>query len=175
MRKVARLGALVVVAGLLFSCAGGWTEFRSLEGGFSIDMPGTPKKQTESVPTAAGTITAHLFTQERMNDGYMAGYSDFPKQLIKASPPATLLKGGRDGAVANVGGKLLGDKMITLDGHPGIEFDFEVQSKGIRSRARVYLVDNRLYQTVVYQSQALWSEKQADRFLDSFRLRLILK
>ena len=77
------------------------------------------------------------------------------------------------GAVANVDGKLLNERRVTLQGHPGREMWVKAESNGEQGRvhARIYLVGRRLYQMLVAGSEAQFSESDAEYFLDSFQLR----
>jgi hypothetical protein len=100
---------------------------------------------------------------------YGANFCDFPA-AIKKVPPKQVFDSSRDGAIANLAGKLASEKDIKLGGHPGREIRIEVANGKQLFRVRVYLVDQRLYQVVILGTKEQATSKEADKFLDSFRL-----
>ena len=76
----------------------------------------------------------------------------------------------RDGAVANMEGKLVSEKNVKLGKHPGREIRINVAEGKRLFRVRVYLVEQRLYQVVVFGTPETATSKDADKFLDSFKL-----
>ena len=70
----------------------------------------------------------------------------------------------------NLKGKLLSEKNIKLGDTPGRETQIEVAGGKKLFRARVYLADQRMYQVVVFGTKKAATSKEADRFLDSFKL-----
>ena len=100
---------------------------------------------------------------------YGANYCDFPAEIKKA-PLRKVFDSSRDGAVANLEGKLVSESDIKLGDYPGREIRIGVEDGKQVFRARVYLVDRRLYQVVVFGSKEAATSKQADKFFDSFKL-----
>jgi hypothetical protein len=99
---------------------------------------------------------------------YGANYCDFPAK-IKKVPLKQIFDSSRDGAVGNLEGNLASEKDIKLGKHPGREIQIVAGGKRL-FRARVYLVDQRLYQVVVFGTKEAATSKEADKFLDSFKL-----
>ena len=69
MRTMLTRSRWVAAAWLAFAligCTGGdgWREFRSVDGGFSITVPGRPEQQSQRTATAFGTIEAFVFLVE---------------------------------------------------------------------------------------------------------------
>ncbi len=89
---------------------------------------------------------------------------------IKKSPIKDVLDSSRDGAVGNLKGELDSEKDIKLGDYPGREVRIAVDEGKKLFRARVYLVDQRLYQVVVFGTKDAATSKEADKFLDSFQL-----
>jgi len=147
-----------------------WKEFRSSEGAFSVLMPGTPEESTETLSTEIGPLNLHSFTVNQRERSYGVVYADYPEALVQNTDPEGILDGARDGAVAKVQGKLLSESFIDLDNHPGREIKVESSDRTATLRARVYLVNNRLYQTVWAGPKEDSSSEEVDRFLDSFEL-----
>jgi hypothetical protein len=145
-------------------------EFTSDDGGFSIAFPGDPETQTQSVPTDVGDVALTMYTVETGSAAYLAGYADYPADMVAGSDPETMLDGGRDGAVGNIDGRLLTEKHITLDGHLGRELKVESKDGKQVLYGRFYLVEARLYQIMVVTSPDGLEETVIFAFLDSFTL-----
>ncbi len=150
-----------------------WQPFTSGAGGFTISMPDEQKSDVLPMNTPVGVIDLHLFTVDLDDSAYIVGYSDYPESLVRNSSADVMLDGARDGAVANVGGKLLNERRLTLQGYPGRELWIEAEAGGQPGlvQARIYLVGRRLYQVLVAGSTTQFSESDAEFFLDSFELR----
>lgn len=148
-------------------------EFASKEGHYSVLMPGTPTESTQKVPTPAGEIVANIATVEQSRGvGYAVSYNDMPfdeNQLKEPGAVDKVLDGSANGQVTNVKGKLISQKPIKLGDYPGREVYFEVPEKG-EIRSRIFLVGKRLYQTMVQGPKVTVTSKDADKFLDSFKL-----
>jgi hypothetical protein len=171
-----RWGVLLPLALILLSGCGAasknkaeWQRFESEENRFSVLFPGTPQEFAESVPTEAGTIEAKSFVVQQGNMGFAVNVAHHPSEAVSASDPQTMIDTARDRAVSNVGGELLQEKDVTLDGHPGREIQVEIAEGQGMVRSRFYLVENRLYavQTI---SQKSGASTDVNRFLDSFQL-----
>jgi hypothetical protein len=163
--------ALVLVAVLLPGCREAeWSEFTTREGGFSVLLPGVPASETRTLNIPSGPVDLHMFGVEQDGFAYMASYNDYPDELVNQRPAATMLDGARDGAVANVQGELLGESLLTIDGHPGREIKVAASGGQLMMVARIYLVGNRLYQAAVVTDKENALSGNVVKFLDSFRL-----
>lgn len=125
-----------------------WREFTSLEGRFTILMPGQPTKESRVVDTPIGQVGLEVF-ELRAETGpylitYMVTYSDFPR--LPDNPRAALIN-ARDGTLKNAQGKLRCEKEVTRDGYPGLEITIDAPSALIKST--LYAVKQRLYQVVI--------------------------
>lgn len=163
------LGILLVLGGCDSSP---WKDFHSKAGGFSVSMPGTPVEKRQAYHTQAGPIEAHFFTVEtdRGSLVYMVVYGDYPEALMAANDKEMLLDAARDGAVGNIRGTLLGDRSISMEGHPGRELQVLSSDGRLALKMRIFLVNNRQYQVVAVTPREARSPEDRDRFLDSFRL-----
>lgn len=146
-----------------------WKEFTSKEGLFRVLMPGTPKQHTAEAESDFGKGVLHMNTAQADRTLYGAHYLDYPAEIKKA-PIQKVLDASRDGALANLEGKLVSEKDIKLDKYPGREVQIEVAEGKRLFRARVYLVEQRMYQVVVFGTKAAATSKEADKFIDSFTL-----
>ena len=107
-----------------------------------------------------------------MSEGVVYGvsYSDYSESLVKQTSTEKMLDSGRDGALANTQSKLLSESAISLDGYPGREITASSPDGKFTARVRVYLVNSRLYQTIVVIPNEVASSPDVLRFLDSFHL-----
>jgi hypothetical protein len=166
------LQLLLVAVTVLPVCADDrpdWKEFTSKEGRFKVLMPGTPKQTKADAESDFGKGVLYMNVAEAGRTMYGANYGDYPAK-IKEIPIKQVFDSSRDGAVANLEGKLATEKDIKLGKHPGREIQIEVAGGKQIFRARVYLVEQRLYQVVVFGTKATAASKEADKFLDSFKL-----
>ncbi|CAG0934853.1 hypothetical protein TFLX_03709 [Thermoflexales bacterium] len=144
-----------------------WIEYRSAEGGFTVLLPAEPEVKTQSADTAAGTVQLTMAMAEAKN--YAAGVS-FNEIPSKASgDPETLLAGGREGAAKNLKGIVVSNKPIKLGAYPGTEFVVKTPSDLIYT-ARLYLVDDRLYQILFLVPKEQLDQFDVQGFFDSFTL-----
>jgi hypothetical protein len=144
------------------------SEFKSETGGFSIATPYSLKETTQSVDTAAGKVETHMFRAEQGQEAWVVAYSELPVEIVQASDPRGMLEASRDGAVANINGELVSDAPISLNEYPGREFTASAQ--GLSLRARMFLVENRLYQIMAVVPKDKENSKEIDDFLQSFQL-----
>jgi hypothetical protein len=149
------------------------------EGGFTVQMPGKPKKQTQSVSTAVGPVTFNTFSVEHSSEAFIVGYNDFPIAATKNIDPEQLLNNAKNGAAQSVSGKVTGEKSITMAGNPGKEFvgegvSPEADSSGKRQEAtftaRIYWATPRLYQVLYVHPKGSAATETGQKFLDSFQI-----
>ena len=146
--------------------------YRSESGGFSVMIPGKPDESTQALDTPRGKIDLHLFTVQKGNRAYIVSYSDYPEEMVKQNSPQKSLDGSRDGEVRNMG-KLILEKNLSLDGHPGRELVIEGKTSDgheATSKTRIFLVGNRLYQVIFAAPRGEVSSSEMDDFLESFKL-----
>ena len=146
--------------------------FVSTAGRFSVTSPGRIVESQQAVQTAAGEITMHLFMYETSTSARLVGYADYDKELVGRVDPEELLNGTRDGAVGNVNGTLQKETSISIDGFPGrdLEFSAIIEAKFVSARARIYLVENRLYQVLALEESSTGVSDEMIAFIDSFKL-----
>jgi hypothetical protein len=169
MRWALALAAVVIVAVSALADEPKWKEFVSKPGRFKVLMPDTPEQDSGETESDYGKGTLHMHTAQAGKALFGAHYTDFPAAIRKL-PLKQVYDSSRDGAVANLKGKLLSEKDVKLGKYPGREIRIEVKGGARLFRARVFLVDRRLYQVVVFGTKETATSKDADRFLSSFRL-----
>jgi hypothetical protein len=152
-------------------------EFKSESGAFSVVVPATFKAEVRSqdLPPLTEKVDFYLFEGRQENVHYMVIYNDFPNELVKRLSPDifTSLYHSRDRAVQDLNGKLISSSDITLGSAVGVEFVADAEAgydRYIRVKHRIYFVDNRLYQVGVLAPKFGFNDKEATRYLDSFKL-----
>jgi hypothetical protein len=166
---LASLGAGCINDGVLVEGTT-WQAFTSDEGRFTVQMPGTPAKQSQEM---IGT-TMNLFSVEGPELMYGIGYADLPIPGIERESAAQIdkrLNGAVQGSVNNIQGKLTRQGNITLIGkYPGKEYEADLpQGRGI-IRSRVYIVKQRLYMLMVAGKPNLVKSDDTKKFFGSFQL-----
>lgn len=149
-----------------------WKEFSSEEGRFSVLLPRTPRQTTETVDAPSGEIDEHTFTTIYGDTTYVVSYSDYPQSLTSGDTRA-VLDALRDSAVTGFSGKLLSERSISLNGHPGRELEIQVSddSGTVIAQLRIFLVRNRLYYLYTIIPEERSSSPSVDKFLNSFKLK----
>jgi hypothetical protein len=91
--------------------------------------------------------------------------------LANASRPEVVLQSACEGTVENYHGTTKSNAPLVLDGFPGRELVFSgrYQNRPASVRARIYLVESRLYYLIVTRYDAEVEIADAARFFDSFR------
>jgi hypothetical protein len=167
---------IVVAACALAACTRGGSEWQELtvhEGGFSILMRGQPQYVRQTLDTPAGKMEAHLYAAEGPNAYFAIGYSDYPLALVLGGSAQELFAGVRDTWVRRLEGRLVSqDDRISAGKYPGYAFSAVGRAKGADAilDARLYLVDQRLYQIVAITRRHEVAQGVVNRYLDSFRL-----
>jgi hypothetical protein len=167
-----------VLAFALFLAAGcgdpNWREIASPDGGFRIRMNGAPRVEERNVETPAGKITGHWYSVEGKDSVFGVGYADYPRQLLQLAPPRNMFSGVRDSWLKRIEGRLDGNATdILLEGKwTGMEFAARGRLEGREAwmRGRLYLVDNRLYQIIVFGNKETIPAPEINRFMGSFKV-----
>jgi hypothetical protein len=170
------LPTLILVATVLVACTRAGSDWRELavhDGGFSILMRGQPQYVRQTLDTPAGRMEAHLYSSDRPDAYFAVGYSDYPLALVVGGSPQELFAGVRDTWLRRLEGRLLSsDDRITAGTYPGYVFSAEGKTQGADAflDARLYLVEQRLYQIVAISRKHAVSQGVVNRYLDSFKL-----
>jgi hypothetical protein len=144
-----------------------WIEYRSEEGGFTVLLPAKPEVKTQSTATVAGTVSLTTALTEMKNYAAGVSFNDIPSQA--ATDPEAVLSGGRKGAAQNLKGTVVSEKPIKLGPYPGTEFVVETPDNLIYT-ARIYVVNDRLYQILFLTSKDQIDQFDVSGFFDSFTL-----
>jgi hypothetical protein len=137
------LPVLCALAALVIGACGseGTKDLATLEGdGFSVSMPGKPKRSERSFPTARGAVKAISYTSDSRDRAFSIGYTELPKGVEGD------LRGTIAGSATKVGGTARDEVDTTYQG-------FKARDARITGAAdnkgtlflRAILVKNRLY------------------------------
>jgi hypothetical protein len=171
---VKRLPTMLMVVAclvLLGAEAPEFKEFKSEAGKFKALFPGKPK---ETAQKAVG-IDLKMFTIEENNGAMVIAYADMPlEDNITEEEIQTRLDGARTGMVNNVKAELKSEKKITIargtKKYPGREILADLPDQKGQLRARIFLVDKRLYQIMVVGNPDFAKSANAAKFIDSLQL-----
>ena len=144
-----------------------WKEYIYKENQMAFSMPAAPVESTQFVDTAVGKITIHQYMLDKGGYVLTVGMNVYPDKVLQ-TPSDKRLAGARDGVANNMKVKVTSEKKITLDGNPGIEFQYE--SDKYFGTWRIYLVGTAMYQIASINSVGTPRFPDTDRFLNSFRL-----
>jgi hypothetical protein len=112
--------------------------------GFTVAMPGSPKRQTQTVQTAAGPVVVTAYITEGGEEGFSMSVAKIPS-TVKGD-----LDGAISGAAANVKGTLKDTVKTTYQGYPARDTRIiNAQDKNGKKGtvfARVILAEGRLFQ-----------------------------
>lgn len=167
-------GALVLAcfAGAIGAGESNWKKFSPTAGRYSILMPGTPQEQTLELPTPVGNAEQNVAIVENAGTCFYVSYTDYPVSAARFELDE-LLENGKKGVIAHLGGNILREKTITVDGHEGHEMLLQgyVDGQKVFVRMQRFLIGKRLYilQTLGTTEEVV-TGASANKFLGSFKL-----
>jgi hypothetical protein len=174
-----------------------WKTISPAGEGFSVALPGTPRKG-ETAPAGAGELPTVQYQAASGPISYSVSYVDYPAAAVR--DPKRLLDGTLAAAVRLSKGELRREGRITLGRYPGREFEAEiplVKPKATKSegaaearedkpaeakdkddepggkgllRCRIYLVRRRVYQVMAAGPKEEMGAEQVADFFKSFKL-----
>ena len=144
----------------------GWVPFSSELGRFSVMMPEVPQEKTETVDSAHGPYTTHLFIVKDTTNVYLIGWVDYDASFNFNRQAE--LEANRDNFVKGINATLLNTRPTYIDGYSAIEFTAETVDRVFRSR--VYMVGRRPYQIVIGTPKGVDETASVDRFFKSFKV-----
>jgi len=175
-RRSNRPLAPLLVMLLLFAACGdpAWREVAAPDGGFRVRLHGDPRVEQRNVDTPAGKITGHWYSLDGKDSVFGVGFADYPREILQAVPPRNMFSNVRDGWLRRIDGQLDGNATdIKLDGQwLGMEFTARGRLDGRDAwmRGRLYLVDNRLYQLIVFGNKQTIPASDINQFMASFKV-----
>ena len=138
----------------------GWITLAPEGAGFSVLFPGEANETVDKKTS----FTLHSFNITAGRATYIASYSDYLPGKLN---PATALTANRDKFNKSLQATLVSSREITIDGHSGIEFTSETPAANVKSQ--MFLIGNRMYQTVAFVFRDVDETRNVNRFFDSFK------
>src|SRR5574338_34807 len=145
---------------------GGWVKFTSPLGRFSVLMPEIPEDKTETVDSAHGPYTTHLFIVRDTTSVYVIGGVDYDPSFNFNRQAE--LDANRDNFVKGINATLVSTRPAMFDGYNGLEFTAETADRVFKSR--VFLVGRRPYQIVIGSPKGQDDTAVTARFFNSFKV-----
>lgn len=147
-RSLLPLLLLGVLVGLVLpSCSGGEADkdLVAFQGeGFTVSMPGSPKRSTQTAQSAAGPVSIVLYSSESKDKAYNIGYTELPNGMEADLP------GAIKGAASAVQGTATDEIETTYQGSPARDARITNASDGKGNKATVFIraikAGSRLYQ-----------------------------
>lgn len=146
------------------------SNFASLAGNFSIDIPGKPQYINSVTDIANIKLAVYSFTSVVANNVYLVVYFDLPKEAIPNNNAEEFFKIIRNSTAIKNNAELLTETNITLGKHAGKFFRLK-KNIGAIINTKIYLVNQRLYliSLTMTDGQATQPEFE-EKFLNSFQL-----
>jgi hypothetical protein len=146
---------------------------------FSIEFPQEPEVTVQKVPTSIGDIEMKIASYEGSGKGdvnlaYVFISSIYPDSVINSGSKEKLpgfFRSSIDGAVKNVNGNLLSEKVVTLNGFPGREAKVDYGNGLAIIAVRMFLVKNHVYFVQTISEAGKADNEHALRFHRSFKLK----
>jgi len=139
---------------------------------FTVAMPGSPERMSNSVEIGAGTVATQAYTA--MDDGviYSISTADYPPAVVAKRTIEEFLDEARNGLANQLKGTLKSEVPIRIGsasgGQPGREF--MIASDNGEVKARAAMVGNRLYTLLVLYNASVGAPNR-DAFLMSLKLK----
>jgi hypothetical protein len=146
----------------------GWIKFKSDDGHFSVLMPEMPADKSETVESAHGPYTTHLFIVRDTTSVYLIGWVDYHPSFNFNRQAE--LEANRDNFVKGISATLISTRPTVIDGYSALEFTAETADRIFKSR--VYMVGRRPYQIVIGSPKGLDDTALVSRFFSSFKVNL---
>ena len=172
--------ALAAGLGLLWKIGNGraasfaWQEYNSEDATYSVELPKKPSQMVQNQPSMVGELKVHIMMSDLYDSGaFVVMHSDYPEEFSDVSAEE-MLDASAQGVVDEAEATILSRKTISLDGHPGLEFEMSVKKlKGAgRTVSRVYWVaPRRIYVMIASVPPSADADAKLARFLDSLKLR----
>jgi len=154
-----------------------WYLFEYDAQNYSIQFPKAPAPQHEMIDSEVGKLDMRLFVSEISGADdeqvlYGIAAIDYPLGIIHSSRTELnqFYKGSVNGAVNNLGGTLIAEEKIELDGFEGRAIKIDIQDGAMLVNMRMYLIGNRMYTLQTMHEFDKDKSFYTKRFFNSFRV-----
>lgn len=167
MNRIARLAFFL--ACLTFTSvaqADDWKLYRAEKDGFSVMVPGTPRRIQNTIPTVYGPVQLifHGFSVE--NRAFFASFYDLPPTW--SGDQAKALDSERDRGLGNTGCTLVSEKPVQVAGVTGRDVVADQATGTQRVRCRNFVLGHRLFSLIVIGPRDETVDAIAKEFFDSY-------
>jgi len=148
--------------------------------GYKIEFPQKPEETVQEIDSEIGKLKLNLSTYEVTEKSpadenllYLINCTVFADTLVSSDNTALIegfFRGTIDGANNEIGGKILSEEPITIEGFPGREVKISFNEGADIITMRLYLVKNKLFmlETITHANKI--TNAAITRFLNSFQL-----
>ena len=144
-----------------------WREYSTKAGGFSVLFPGEPKIKFD--PATLDGVASHEYLVQSGPIVYDVSYDQYSPGTLSARSKSHVLGLARDRLVAGQPVRLLADTLVQAGTEVGREVIFQ-EADGYTQTYRLYVMGDRLYQTIAGGPAGSELDPDVKRFEDSFRL-----
>jgi TonB family protein len=141
-----------------------WKEYISEKGKFSVQLPGAPTTGYRFGPADSGAVMSYVTNYQKDAKAWSVVYFDLPAIPPHADAVKKLFDRERDGYTP----KPSGEKSLTLNGHPALEFKTPIDDRDSVQIVRIILVKQRVYELLVVTQAKQAASEDVTRFFDSF-------
>lgn len=151
-----------------------WEKYKAEDLQFIAYFPSEPKRTVEKVNTDLGKLDMHaiMYSSESGDDNaYGVMRMDYPEEQFKDADEvyyATVLDGAVNETVSNLKGILVYNNIVKFNGYPGRSV--KISAQGAFLYINIYLVENSIFMTQVFCTEAKDENASIQRFLNSFEL-----
>ncbi len=150
-------------------------EERHAKGNFEIEFPGRKPSSAQSDKLEVGleTLEIHTFsTRSQQGPAFTVTYVDYPAHIVQERKPAELVTIVRQSTVSGLSGTVTAIASLKKHGGFGQQISFHGRTRETKTvgRLQVFLVENRLYQLLVWGPRDSFDKRAAQKFFKSFSL-----
>jgi TonB family protein len=142
-----------------------WKEYISEKGKFSALLPGAPTTGYRLGPSDSGAVMTYVTNYQKDARAWSVAYFDLPATPPDADAVKKLLDRRRDSYTSGPSG----EKSLTLNGHPALEFKSPIDDRDRVQIVRIVLVKQRVYELWVVTQANRAASEDVTRFFDSFK------
>jgi hypothetical protein len=142
-----------------------WKEYASEKGKFSVLLPGGPETGYRFGPAASGAVMSYVTNYQKDAKAWSVVYFDLPSIPPDADAVKKLFERERDSYTP----KPSGEKSLTLNGHPALEFKTLIDDRDRVQIVRIILVKQRVFELWVVTQARRAASEDVTRFFDSFK------
>lgn len=148
------------------SAAQAWQTFSPTGGGFSVELPGTPKKSDTQDDTILGSINEQLTTSRYDSGTYSVEYQQLPSDAVMLGGKSDIFDDAKKGLLKDASASETSWTDTSIDGHPAKRLEYA--GNGTKGKALFILVGDTFY--VLDARGPNLSAADMDKFFESFQL-----